>query len=495
VANVRITDLAAYTNPDSTDVLPIVDVGADVTKKVSIADLLTNAGSGTFDAPGIAFDGDNNTGIYRPGADQLALATNGTERVEFGTSEVVFNDGGNNYDFRIEGDTEANLLFVDASANRVGVGTSSPHEIFHVRGNTAEFKVTNTNEISDTGGTEQVFKFGIEAQKNGVYGPAGSIIFRQDGSTWSSVDANNKQTRIEFCTQDSSSTDNSETPRLVINRVGNVGIGTTSPGVALHVDGDIRCDGVYGETDTSTSIQFPGSNVITFNEGGSEAARIDSSGRLLIGTSTAQRDSSVGRFPQMQLNSSSSTQNSSTFGIYANSPSTNCSINLYRNRATTAGGFDYTGGTVQAGDVLGQIAFLGVDGQATPVMRSGASIQAVCESTPTTAEMPSRLVFSVTADDSASPTEALRISNDRSITVSDGGDVVLGTTTGTKIGTATSQKIGFYNATPVVQPTTGVAEAAFVENSGGTAVNVDSTFGGYTIQQVVKALQTLGLLA
>jgi hypothetical protein len=104
-------------------------------------------------------------------------------------------------------------------------------------------------------------------------------------------------------------------------------------------------------------------------------------------------------------------------------------------------------------------------------------------------------VFSVTADGASSPTEALRISSNRAITVSDGGNVVLGTTTGTKIGTATSQKIGFYNATPVVQPTTGVAEAAFVENSGGTAINVDSTFGGYTIQQVVQALQTLGLLA
>lgn len=31
-------------------------------------------------------------------------------------------------------------------------------------------------------------------------------------------------------------------------------------------------------------------------------------------------------------------------------------------------------------------------------------------------------------------------------------DIVLGTTTGTKIGTATNQKIGFWNATPVVQP-------------------------------------------
>jgi hypothetical protein len=55
-------------------------------------------------------------------------------------------------------------------------------------------------------------------------------------------------------------------------------------------------------------------------------------------------------------------------------------------------------------------------------------------------------------------------------------------------------KIGFFNATPVVQPTTGIAESAFVENSGGTAINVDSTFDGYTVQQVVKALKDIGIL-
>jgi hypothetical protein len=69
------------------------------------------------------------------------------------------------------------------------------------------------------------------------------------------------------------------------------------------------------------------------------------------------------------------------------------------------------------------------------------------------------------------------------------------TTTGVKIGTGTSQKIAFWNQTPVVQPTTGVAEAAFVANAGGTAVTDDSTFDGYTIQQVVKALRNIGLLA
>lgn len=95
MANIKITDLTAYGNPSTTDVMPIVDVGADVTKKVSIADLLKNASAGTAAAPGIAFDGDN-TGIYRPGADQVAISTGGTGRV-----------------------------FVDASGN-VGIGTASP---------------------------------------------------------------------------------------------------------------------------------------------------------------------------------------------------------------------------------------------------------------------------------------------------------------------------------------------------------------------------------
>jgi len=73
-------------------------------------------------------------------------------------------------------------------------------------------------------------------------------------------------------------------------------------------------------------------------------------------------------------------------------------------------------------------------------------------------------------------------------------NLVLGTTTGTKIGTATTQKIGFWNATPIVQPTTAVAGATFTV-SAGTAVNDASTFDGYTIKQVVKALRNEGLLA
>lgn len=54
--------------------------------------------------------------------------------------------------------------------------------------------------------------------------------------------------------------------------------------------------------------------------------------------------------------------------------------------------------------------------------------------------------------------------------------------------------IGLYDATPVARATTGIAEATFVENAGGTAVNDDSTFDGYTISQIVKALRNIGIL-
>jgi hypothetical protein len=86
------------------------------------------------------------------------------------------------------------------------------------------------------------------------------------------------------------------------------------------------------------------------------------------------------------------------------------------------------------------------------------------------------------------------------ITHGDGFGLVFGTTTGTKIGTATSQKIGFFNATPVVQPSTTGTATGFVANTG-TAVNDASTFTGavgttaYRISDIVKHLKNLGLIA
>jgi hypothetical protein len=102
------------------------------------------------------------------------------------------------------------------------------------------------------------------------------------------------------------------------------------------------------------------------------------------------------------------------------------------------------------------------------------------------------IIFAVNA---TSTTGEVARFNSTSLTFSDGINIILNATTGTKIGTATSQKLSLWNATPIVQPTTAIAEAAFVENLGGSIVNVDSTFDGYTMQQVVKALRNMGALA
>lgn len=79
--------------------------------------------NGTAAAPSLYFkDSGTDTGIYSPGTDQVAIATAGVQRVNFnGATEIVFNDGGADVDFRIEGDTKANLFKVDAGTDTVSV--------------------------------------------------------------------------------------------------------------------------------------------------------------------------------------------------------------------------------------------------------------------------------------------------------------------------------------------------------------------------------------
>ena len=81
-----------------------------------------------------------------------------------------------------------------------------------------------------------------------------------------------------------------------------------------------------------------------------------------------------------------------------------------------------------------------------------------------------------------------------SLLFAEANDIQTGTTTGTKIGTGTTQKIAFWNATPIVQPTTSVTASTFVANTS-MILNDSATFDGYTIGQVVKALRNMGLLA
>jgi hypothetical protein len=54
--------------------------------------------------------------------------------------------------------------------------------------------------------------------------------------------------------------------------------------------------------------------------------------------------------------------------------------------------------------------------------------------------------------------------------------------------------LGFFNTPAINQPTVAIGEATYISNGGG-AIHIDDTIGGYTMQQVVQALQNLGLLA
>lgn len=79
-------------------------------------------------------------------------------------------------------------------------------------------------------------------------------------------------------------------------------------------------------------------------------------------------------------------------------------------------------------------------------------------------------------------------------TFTDSVNIAFSPTTGTKIGTLTTQKFGFWNTTPITQPTTAVGSSTHAP-LGGTTIQTSDTFDGYTLQQVVKALRNIGLLA
>ncbi len=85
------------------------------------------------------------------------------------------------------------------------------------------------------------------------------------------------------------------------------------------------------------------------------------------------------------------------------------------------------------------------------------------------------------------------------VTLTD-NNIALTANTGTKIGTATTQKLGFWNATPVVQYSTTGTVTGYT-SVGGSAVLSQSTFTGnsgstaYTIGDLVLALKTAGFIA
>ena len=86
----------------------------------------------------------------------------------------------------------------------------------------------------------------------------------------------------------------------------------------------------------------------------------------------------------------------------------------------------------------------------------------------------------------------------RKLQIFDGRNIQLGLGTGTKIGTSALQKLGFWNATPVVQ-SQGIGASGYGA-IGGTNVNSNDNFTGgvgsntYTIGDLVRALKLAGFI-
>ena len=120
---------------------------------------------GSNSAPALAFRDDLDTGIYSSAANTFNVATGGVERLNLGTT-TIFNQDGADVDFRIEGDTNTHLFFLDAGNDRVGIDNASPATKLDVNGD-----VTITDKIIHSGDTNTFIRFPaadtIAAETNG----------------------------------------------------------------------------------------------------------------------------------------------------------------------------------------------------------------------------------------------------------------------------------------------------------------------------------------
>lgn len=108
---------------------------------------------------------------------EFYTTTSGTttiaERLRLQTGSLVINEPGNDYDTRIEGDTDTNLVFVDASTDRVGIGTNAPAQKLDV--GTGNLQVSNGNLILNTAGNGLSIKEGTNAKMGTATLTAGTV--------------------------------------------------------------------------------------------------------------------------------------------------------------------------------------------------------------------------------------------------------------------------------------------------------------------------------
>jgi hypothetical protein len=374
-----------------------------------------NVGIGTT-SPGAKLEVSTTGANATVAVNRTDASTAGNISLNAGNSANYINNSGTK-DFTIN-TSNLERLRIDSSGN-VGIGTTSPGARLNIDGD-----------------------FWIDA--------AGATRLKVTHTGGGDMRIDNPTSTLAFAT--------GSTERMRIDTSGNVGIGTTSPapaignGATLHLYGATttpelrlaRGNGTdvsitAGSTAGGCAIQS--SEFIAFRPNSTERARIDSSGRLLVGTSSSSGADatvqSIGTFPAQFHRGADVTGGPN--------------VVLSKSRNTAYG----SNTIVQDGDTLGTIQFRGDDG--TDYQSTGAYIQAFVDGTPGANDMPGRLVFSTTADGAASPTERMRIKNN--------GDIWLNSSNGSS---GTQGIVANVNGLLTVCTTNITAQVVNVNSGSGT---------------------------
>ena len=226
---------------------------------------------------------------------------------------------------------------------------------------------------------------------------------------------------------------------------------------------------LYGSSHSSQA------NNIQFRASATNTMKLDSSGRLLIGTTSSRE---IGSFTSA-LQISGSTNNASSFSILNNVNDANPAlILLAKQRSGSVGGTTI----VQDGDEVGAIRFIACDG--SDIAHRVAQISCDIDGSPSANDLPARLVFKTTPDSSTSALERMSINNAGGVLIGVEADSIGGSARAklsidcddinavSGLGDASNYGLVFLNS-----PTTGQSNGIGFFNDSG------STCGGAILHQ------------
>ena len=214
-------------------------VGAMVTSNTETNIAVTyEDGDNTLDFAISSIDG---TTVGASSASTGAFTTlSATGDVSLNGGTFVFNEAGADKDFRIEGDSNQNLFFADASADCIGIGTSSPTAKLEIADNSGGLTTTNTGTV--VASSSLAFDGNNDMR----------ITFHQGGSTFRGMMGYAHAGDTYMGIWDSGS---SSDPTLVCSG-GKVGIGETDPNglLSLNQGGDDTVIFTCNSSDINTNL-------------------------------------------------------------------------------------------------------------------------------------------------------------------------------------------------------------------------------------------------